>query len=449
MIAATAPVATARFDADGRLIEADDRLSSLNADAGGSPGAPFAVPAIAAIVRLTHRLGIAIARQVTVADGDEDAELLVRAEPEGDGVRLSVAGWRLHATGDALVTRARRDADFVRADADWLWEVDAQLRLRFVSPLGDTNIDGAALIGAPLTRLFTLIEDDGGELPILEALAAQSRFEGQTATVRPGGRRVTLSGSPIIDAGGRFAGFLGAAREEHAAAPAAHPAGGFGDIFGTRLDRALRLPLGRIVANADSIAERIEGPLAEQYADYASDIAAAGRHLLGLVDDLVDLQAIERPDFEARREEIDLADVAARAAGLLSVRAAEAKVAIDRTGLGEPLPASGEFRRALQVMVNLIGNAVRYSPEGSAILLTGERAGDFVRVTVADRGKGIAPDDQARIFEKFARVDPSEPGGSGLGLYISRRLARAMGGDITVESVPSEGARFTFALPVM
>lgn len=443
---AAAPVSTARFDGEGRLIEADDRLASLNADAGGAPGAPFAVPAIAAIVRLTHRLGIAIARQVTIADGDEDAELLVRAEPENDGVRLSVAGWRLHATGDALVTRARRDADFVRADADWLWEVDAQLRLRFVSPV--EGMDAAALIGAPLTRLFTLVEDGNGELPMLEALAAQSRFDGQVATVRPGGRRVTLSGSPIVDAGGRFAGYLGAARDERAAAPTESPAGGFGDIFGARLDKALRLPLGRIVANADSIAERIEGPLAEQYADYASDIAAAGRHLLGLVDDLVDLQAIERPDFEARREEIDLADVAARAGGLLSVRAAEAKVTIDRSGLGDALPASGEFRRALQVMVNLIGNAVRYSPEGSAVVLTGDRDGDFVRVSVADSGKGIAPEDQARIFEKFARVDPSEPGGSGLGLYISRRLARAMGGDISVESMPGEGARFTFTLPV-
>ncbi|MBK2451884.1 hypothetical protein, partial [Escherichia coli] len=146
MSANAVPISTARFDADGHLIDAEDRLAVLNAEAGGAPGAPFAVPAIAAIVRLAHRLGIAIARRVTVGDGDEDAELLVRAEPEGDGVRLSVAGWRLHATGDALVKRARRDAEFVRADADWLWEVDAQLRLLFVSPV--EGMDAASLIGA-------------------------------------------------------------------------------------------------------------------------------------------------------------------------------------------------------------------------------------------------------------------------------------------------------------
>ena len=449
MTQATAqPIATARFDANGHLVEADARLSSMNAVAGGAPGAPFAIPAIAAIVRLSHRLGIAIARHVTVADGDDDVELLVRAEPEEAGVRLSVAGWQLHVTGDALVTRARRHADFVRADAEWRWEVDAQLRLRFVSPDPASNIDPAVLIGAPLTRLFTLSEDSSGNVPILEALAAQTPFDAQPAAVRATGARVMLSGTPILDAGGRFGGFAGGVRTGNAQAETSQSSGeGFGDIFGTRLDKALRLPLGRIVANADSIAERLDGPLAEEYADYASDIAAAGRHLLGLVDDLVDLQAIERPDFEARREEIDLADVAARAAGLLSVRATEARVTIDRSGLNLVLPASGEFRRALQVMVNLIANAVRYSPEGGAVVLTGERDGDLVRVSVIDSGKGVAADDQSRIFEKFARVDPGEPGGSGLGLYISRRLARAMGGEISVDSVPGEGARFTFELP--
>lgn len=443
-LGSAAPLSVARFDTEGRLIEADDRLRSLNEEAGGAAGAPFAVPPIAAIVRLAHRLDIPIARQVAVADGDDDVELLMRAEPDADGVRLIVAGWRLHTTGDAMVTSARREADFLAADADWTWETDAQLRLRFVS----RGIDMADAIGAPITRLFTLGETEAGGVPMLEALAGHVPFDGQPAVVRGSGAAVMLSGSPMRDSAGRLIGFRGAARRVEADEANEPSREGFGDIFGTRLDKALRLPLGRIVANADSIAERLDGPLAEEYADYASDIAAAGRHLLGLVDDLVDLQAIERPDFAARREEIDLADVAARAAGLLSVRSAEAKVTIDRRGLAGALPASGEFRRALQVMVNLIGNAVRYSPEGSAVVLTGEREGDVVRVSVVDSGKGVAPEDQARIFEKFARVDPSEPGGSGLGLYISRRLARAMGGDIAVESVPGEGARFSFTLPV-
>jgi signal transduction histidine kinase len=108
----------------------------------------------------------------------------------------------------------------------------------------------------------------------------------------------------------------------------------------------------------------------------------------------------------------------------------------------------GEFRRALQVLVNLIGNAVRYSPEGAMVWIRLERDGNKGCVIVADQGKGIALEDQARIFEKFGRVDDSEPGGSGLGLYIARRLARAMGGDLTVDSAPGMGARFLFWLPL-
>ena len=98
--------------------------------------------------------------------------------------------------------------------------------------------------------------------------------------------------------------------------------------------------------------------------------------------------------------------------------------------------------------MNLIANAIRYTPEGGQVWIRLEREGDLAAVIVADQGKGIAEADQARIFEKFERVDPNEPGGTGLGLYIARRLARAMGGDIAVDSAPGQGARFTFTLPL-
>jgi signal transduction histidine kinase len=168
--------------------------------------------------------------------------------------------------------------------------------------------------------------------------------------------------------------------------------------------------------------------------------------LLALVDDLVDLQAIERPDFRPETEEIDLADVARRAAGLLAVRAGERQVRIDGPASGESLPASGDFRRALQVVVNLLTNAIRYSPEGGQVWIRTDREGDLAALIIADQGKGISAGDQERIFEKFERIDPAEPGGTGLGLYIARRLARAMDGDLAVDSAPGQGARFTFTL---
>nr|MDQ2879402.1 HAMP domain-containing histidine kinase [Pseudomonadota bacterium] len=276
-------------------------------------------------------------------------------------------------------------------------------------------------------------------------------FDGQQATIRASGKFVRLAASPRTDDSGAFAGFLGAAHSVEEAPAAATPIMPKVDeataAFAARLDAALRAPLDRIIANADSINEHQDAALDDHYAGYAADIASAGRHLMGLVDDLVDLQAIERPGFVVAHEAIDLADVARRAATLLGVRATDAKVAIDKPAPGDAVPASGEFRRALQVLVNLIGNAVRYSPAGSTVLIHAEREGDVAAVLVADQGKGIAIEDQARIFDKFERVDPGEAGGSGLGLYIARRLARAMGGDITVDSAPGEGARFLFTLP--
>ncbi|WP_312490909.1 sensor histidine kinase, partial [Sphingomonas sp.] len=132
--------------------------------------------------------------------------------------------------------------------------------------------------------------------------------------------------------------------------------------------------------------------------------------------------------------------------GLLGVRAEAAGVTVRRPGATDMLDATGDFGRSLQILINLIGNALRYSPRGGEVMVTAEREGDWALVRVVDQGKGIAPEDQARIFEKFERVDPTEPGGNGLGLYIARRLARAMGGDLSVESVPGAGATFTFRL---
>lgn len=452
VLATDAPV-TGRLDSAGRLIAADPPLAALQASAGGSKGGPLSVPQIAALARLAKRLGITVSRAAIAADADEDIDLWVRAEPEGEEVALSITGWRrrpARAVPEFPSAAAQRDSDFLRASADWTWETDDTLRITALSP-GAAAAMGrlpADLIGKQITRLFRFREDAEGDLPLLAALAEHRRFEGQAATLRGGSQgQYQLSGVPLIDGMGRFAGFRGGAvsveRDSPAGTVPSAP-----DAFGRRLDAALRGPIDRIVGQADKLGAADEGPLAADYAGYAADIAAAGRHLLALVDDLVDLQAIERPDFRPAAEEIDLADLARRAAGLLGVRAADKRVTIDGPDDGAVL-ATGDFTRTLQILVNLLGNAVRYSPEGGQIWLRTEREGDLALVIVADQGKGIDADDQERVFEKFERVDPSEPGGAGLGLYIARKLARAMKGDLAIHSAPGQGARFTLTLPAV
>jgi signal transduction histidine kinase len=142
---------------------------------------------------------------------------------------------------------------------------------------------------------------------------------------------------------------------------------------------------------------------------------------------------------------IDLAELAAEAVVLLepSAEARGVRIVVD----GEPpLPANGEERAVIQILVNLIGNAVRHSPPGGTVTLRFSSMAELASVTVSDEGPGIALADQQRIFERFERATPDE-GGTGLGLAISRRLARSMGGDIGLDSAPDRGARFTLVLP--
>lgn len=451
MSSAAALVVRGHVDGSGRLVAADPRLAALQHAAGGSAGGALAVPPLASIARLAKSLGIPVSRGVVAGGAEHDVDLWVRAQPEGDGVRLAITGWQERAIAQPLDT-PDRDIGFATLEQDGEWACDAALRF--------TRFDEwHGWIGERVITRARLIEDGEGELPLIDALAGRTPFTGQTIEARDaGGERLMLHGHPVTGPDGGFAGFAGGYRDlsgrasikaKHCAAgePQAMPSPLDEPAMAERLDTALRRPLHRIIANADAIAARDQGPVREDYVAYAGNISAASRHLLGLVDDLGDMQEVERPEFSVVPESIDLCDIARRAANLLSVRAADRGVRLDPPAADETMPALGDFRRSLQILVNLVGNAVRYSPPGASVWLRTEEEGDLAAIIVADQGPGIPLDDQARIFEKFARLDPSEAGGSGLGLYISQRLARAMGGDITVDSAPGQGARFVLTLP--
>ncbi len=435
-------VAHAVVGADGALLSADPALAQLNSQAGGTVGAPLAVPQLAAVAWLARKLDIPVCRRVTVGEDDSDIALWVRATPEGDRVRLAASGWQ-----ERPLDQPSPEGEAMPAAGAMAWETDAALRLVYVSPGAGGRVQGfdpLTMLGRPLTALFAFDGGDDGAMPILDALARRRPFRDQPATIRMTGQSVSLTATIRPDTQGDFGGLTGSARFEEPTDVREDP---LWSIFTTGLDRALRAPLARIVADADAIGAAAEGPVAADYVDYAADIASAGRHLMALVDDLVDLQAIERPDFTPARAPIDLAESARRAAALLSVRADHAGVTLLKPPADERAPAIGDARRVLQILVNLIGNAVRYTPNGGAVALDVGINGPLARVTVTDHGKGISPADQERIFGKFERVDPVEAGGNGLGLFIARRLARAMGGDLTVASAAGEGARFTLTLP--
>lgn len=447
---------------DGRLVAADAPLLDMQREAGGALEGPLVVPALAQLVRDAGRLGVTIARPVTVGGRDRDLALWVRLKPGPDGVDIAIIRQQ-----EAAATRHDRiDFQAISAHAEmaregWSWQVDRQLQFRVVNVEDSTVGHALPQIGEPLSAYFRLMDSDPDPalaafdpLPLLAGVAAARPFSGQRAALRSDESvGYSLAGLPLFDGRGRLTGYRGKARpireEAQPGEDQDQDRPNYNPAFARKLDNALRQPLGRIVANANTISGQLEGPLRADYAAYAADIAAAGRHLLELVDDLADLQAIERPDFTAARERVDLADLARRGAGLLKMRAAEHRIVIEPPKEGEGAAAVAEYRRVLQILVNLVGNAVRYSPDDSHVWVRvdDDQAAGTACVIVADQGRGIDPADHERIFDRFERLVPDDGAGSGLGLYISRRLARAMGGDITVQSALGQGSRFTLTLP--
>lgn len=450
-------LATARSDAQDQLVEADELLLSLQLRCGGELPGPIAVPALREAVVRARATGLKLAEPITAHDGAELITAWVELEPLGGeepGCRIAVRQWHTKpAAAEDERIAARRRALLARQTAEFSARLDARQcalvaegRAADLAGLGERM---TAERGKPWTE-FVSIEGNAHHQPLHWRLLDGARVR-VAGSERPWQAVLIPVSGPVDGPAGSPAGFeLHLSSDVPFPAPAESSAKTGGEparMIGREVAPVLRQPIARIVANAETIRSRLMGPLAEEYAAYAADIAAAGQHLLALIDDLTDLEVVESAEFTTSPDRIDLAEVARQAAGILGVKARERGIGIDAPKLGESLGATAEFRRVLQVLLNLIGNALRYAPEGSQVWIRLEQDGQFARVIVADQGPGLDDGQQARVFEKFERLGRSGDGGSGLGLYISRRLARAMGGELTVESAPGQGARFILSVP--
>ena len=427
-----------RLDRAGRLIAADPELEALQREAGSAVGQRLALPQVAAVAQLARKLGTAVARPAIAASSEHDIELWVNARPEGDEILLSLEGWSTRVPAAPRLASLLGGSEASASSARNEWTADEELRI--ISLSGELaellGIDVADAASAPLTRVLRLEEDDLGEMPLINALAARRNFTGQRARSRSDENVVVLlSGEVVAAADGSFAGFRGTAQTEDNAQGAV---AGRSNVFDHALDEVLRSPLDRIIESAERIVERADGPLRSDYASYGTDIAAAARHLLSV------LQAMSEDPAQGHQI-VDLAVLAGEAVAMLESSAEDRSVRIEADAT-EALPARGQERAVIQILVNLVVNAIRYSPEAAAIRISFSRTAGTASVTISDNGPGIASDDQQRIFERFERAHSKEDG-TGLGLAISRRLARSMGGDVTLDSAPGEGARFTLTLP--
>ena len=446
-------IARARVGGDGRLIEVGEPLASLQIACGGTRDGPLAVPELQEIVAKARTYGLKLSRPFAALGDDERITGWVEATPTDDGgCELGIATWHAEpivpSDDDLHLARVRRELN--RALPEFSARLDArQVVLNAQSTAPDLAELARAMIenpGKPWTdyvRLTASLHDQPLHWRLLDGAAVEVGGSSRRWTAwleplglpEPGARGfvLTLMSDQLVRT---------APPEEQLGSPTL-------PSLGDDLAPVLRQPVNRVIANAETIRTKLAGPLPDIYAGYAGDMVDAGEHLLALIEDIADLESVETADFAVDLVRIDLGEAARQACGILGTRAQERSIALVPPPQGESQWARGEFRRVLQVLINLIGNAIAYAPEESQVWIRLDREGRDASVTVADQGRGLNEAEQLRVFDKFERLGRSGDGGSGLGLYISSRLARAMDGTLTVESAPGQGARFTLALPAV
>jgi signal transduction histidine kinase len=221
--------------------------------------------------------------------------------------------------------------------------------------------------------------------------------------------------------------------------------------FLANVSHELRTPLNAIIGFSEVLQERLFGELNDKQAEYTDDILSSGRHLLSLINDILDLSKIEAGRMDLEVTTFDLPMAIENALLLVRERASRHGIKLDRS-IDERLgDFTGDERKVKQILVNLLTNSVKFTPEGGQIKVEAMLGDSAVIVSVTDTGIGIGKGDQEAIFEEFRQASgdyAQKREGTGLGLTLTRRFVEMHGGKIWVESEVGKGSKFTFTLPI-
>jgi signal transduction histidine kinase len=219
--------------------------------------------------------------------------------------------------------------------------------------------------------------------------------------------------------------------------------------FLANMSHELRTPLNAIIGFSQVLQDEMVGTVNEKQSEYLDDIISSGNHLLSLINDVLDLSKVEAGQVELDVHPFSLRDALERGVVMVRERATEDGVRVGFMADPEVDVVDGDERRIKQVIFNLLSNAVKFTPAGGEVDVSATRLNGEVRVSVADTGPGIAPEDRERIFEEFQQTETGgvQHEGTGLGLALSKRFVELHGGRIWLESELGRGSTFTFALP--
>jgi signal transduction histidine kinase len=221
--------------------------------------------------------------------------------------------------------------------------------------------------------------------------------------------------------------------------------------FLANMSHELRTPLNAIIGFSDVMLSGMVGTLPDKQREFVGDIRDSGRHLLALINDILDLSKVEAGRMELDVARFDVQAAVDHAMTLVRGRAERQAITLAAEISGEVGTYDGDERKFKQIVLNLLTNAVKFTPEGGRVTMDARRANGAYVFCVTDTGSGIAPEDQQKIFEEFRQVGADHARraeGTGLGLALTKRLVELHGGSIQVRSALGEGATFTFDLPI-
>jgi signal transduction histidine kinase len=335
-------------------------------------------------------------------------------------------------------------------------------------PINRASISGRALLDRETIQVRDM-QAEGSEYPLSQELAV--RFGHRTVVVTPLYREgkafgtILLRRQDVRPFGEREIGLLRTFGDQ--AAIALENVRLFREIqdksrqletankhkseFLANMSHELRTPLNAIIGFSEVLLERLFGELNEKQDDYLKDIHSSGRHLLNLINDILDLSKVEAGRMELDLATFDLPSAISNAMTLIRERAQRHTIALALDADPELGEAVADERKFKQILLNLLTNAVKFTPDGGRVEVKARRDADNIIVAVHDTGIGIAAEDQAAVFEEFRQVGrhyTNKQEGTGLGLALTRKFVELHGGRIWLESEPGKGSTFTFTIPI-
>ncbi|KKG88091.1 ATPase [Methanosarcina mazei] len=221
--------------------------------------------------------------------------------------------------------------------------------------------------------------------------------------------------------------------------------------FLANMSHELRTPLNSIIGFSDLLCDQIYGKLNEKQLKYANNISKSGKHLLNLINDILDLSKVEAGKMELDYREFELTDRLNSVKSLLSPIAARKNIKIEINVDKDLTTICADEARFVQIMYNLVDNAIKFSFENNPVRIEARRKGEFLETTVTDIGIGIKPEDQHKLFQPFSQVaafSSKKFQGTGLGLSLVKQIVNLHGGYVWFRSIPGEGSTFAFAIPI-